>query len=580
MKIKFFKKNRSMWSRIFFPVIVLFVVAYTYRRLFFGYFEQDEWSSFAAGIIFFHLSFTDQLKNLFAVSHVLTHFTPVINSFVLILQKLFGPNYLIFASYVYFLHLANTLLVYVLLKRISKSMIFASGAALLFGVHAVSSQAVLWIAGALGFQTALFFYLLSVLFYLFYLQKKSNKNLFLSVILFLCSVLSTEATLVLIVVYPVLYLAMKKTKLPHFRVKDVKHLFIFPALVLSLFITKYVLLLVNPHKHAEGFVFGTLSTHPEMVVIKILLFPLQALSQIFDYGGWVFGISRSVLESMYPQLSSLPVSGQLQGSLMPDVLYLLLSTVLLMIFVLSGVIAMRSKEKKFGLLILLGLVVFFISILPYVPLPRAIGFLENRYYYVPNLFASIFLSATIFFWTKKIFARSESAATIACAVVIGLITLFNFAQIQNYYIIKEGYANERKSLLKQLRVRMPALVGKENVFFFTGKGDDFLIPDLKVPFQSGLGNILMVLYYNNSSLRPEILDDGFLYPHYSQGYREFRSYGFGYFYKEADLEKAVSRGEFSPDVVHAFFWNRETMELTDISDTVKKRLDRKNIDEK
>ncbi|MEN9406973.1 MAG: hypothetical protein RLZZ455_189 [Candidatus Parcubacteria bacterium] len=580
MKTNLVKKKWSMWGGIFCPAIVLFVVAYTYRRLFFGFFEQDEWSSFAAGIIFFNLSFTDQLKNLFAVSHVLTHFTPVINSFVLIMQKIFGPNYLVFASYVYFLHLANSILVYILLKRVSKSVLFASGTALLFGVHAVSSQAVLWIAGALGFQTALFFYLLSVQFYLFYLQKKSKRNLFLSVFLFLCSILSTEATLVLIVVYPILYLAMRKSKFSHFRMKDFKHIVIFPALIATLFITKYVLLLVNPHKHAKGFVFGTLSTHPEMVFIKIFLYPLQALSQVFDYGGWVFRMSHAVLESIYPQLASLPVSGQLQGSLVPDVLYLLLTTVLLILFVTSAFFAFRSKEKKFGMLILLGLALFFISILPYVPLPRAIGFLENRYYYVPNLFASIVLSAVIFFWTKKIFSRSVSAASIAFVIVISVITLINILYIRNYYLVKEGYAYERKSLLNQLSAIMPSLTGKENVFFFTGKGSDFLIPDLKVPFQSGLGNILMVLYYDNRSLRPEILDDGYLYSHDSQGYRRLGEYGFGYFYNEADLEKAVLRNEFSPDVVHAFFWDRETMVLTEISDAVKKRLDSKIKDEK
>src|SRR5690348_4246294 len=92
-----------------FFVALSVVSVFTYWRLLLGFFEQDEWATFAMAIVYEHMSTAEKIRALFAPTGVFTHFTPVILSFVFYSFLTLGANYLFFAVFVLLLHSLNSM---------------------------------------------------------------------------------------------------------------------------------------------------------------------------------------------------------------------------------------------------------------------------------------------------------------------------------------------------------------------------------------------------------------------------------------------------------------------------------------
>lgn len=98
----------------------------------------------------------------------------------------------------YLFHLANTLLVFVLVYALFPQMLVAFFTALLFGIHPMHVESVAWISERKDVLYT-FFYLLSIIAYLKYLSSET-KNAFYylgAIVLFVCSILSKPAALAL-----------------------------------------------------------------------------------------------------------------------------------------------------------------------------------------------------------------------------------------------------------------------------------------------------------------------------------------------------------------------------------------------
>ena len=111
-------------------------------------------------------------------------------------------------------HLLNTVLVFILIRLISKSVIAAFLTSILFGIHPLHVESVAWISGR---KDLLFtgFYIGSLIFYLKYLDEgNSKKPYFLSLVLFLFSLLAkgTAVTLPVILILVDLFKGKKFEK--------------------------------------------------------------------------------------------------------------------------------------------------------------------------------------------------------------------------------------------------------------------------------------------------------------------------------------------------------------------------------
>lgn len=131
-----------------------------------------------------------------------------------------------FAATNIILHLLNTALVFILLYRLSKKRIWAAALpALLFGIHPMHVESVAWLSERKDVLYC-FFFLLSCIAYLRYLDKQKYSMLALSFLLFIAACLSKAmATPLPIVLLLIDYLEKRKftakvwlEKLPYFAV--------------------------------------------------------------------------------------------------------------------------------------------------------------------------------------------------------------------------------------------------------------------------------------------------------------------------------------------------------------------------
>ncbi len=128
------------------------------------------------------------LKDIFS-EYVLGNYHPV-TIFVLAAEhQLFGLNPKGYHVVAILLHLLNTVLVYFTFKKLTSKTIVALVVTLLFGIHPLHVESVAWIA-QLKDLLYTFFFLLSYFYYLKYLDDKYKQFLWISLGLFLLSVLS------------------------------------------------------------------------------------------------------------------------------------------------------------------------------------------------------------------------------------------------------------------------------------------------------------------------------------------------------------------------------------------------------
>lgn len=573
MKKYFLDKKKETLALL----IITCSIIVTYQGLLNNFFEQDEWAVFADMIVFSGFSLDEKIRFLFRSSGVLSHFIPftTLISYVLF-HKVFRFTYEYYALLSIFLHVVNASLLFLIAKKLSKNTLIAFFAAMLFGIHKLSSQVIIWIAASIGAELSTLFFLLSMLSYLLYLEQKKQIYFISSIPLFIFSFLFKETSLTLIVAYPFLHFWYTKAKniQAFLATKATYTLLFFPISVVFVFIFKLTLLFVNPH-HAP-IVVGNSTQFPGIIIVKMIFYPLLALAHIFDPVGYLFTIATVFMKAEYPYLAQSAIGLRSAETIVPDVLYLLFSVFVCALLLVTIVASKREEDKRTHMVFLFTIALFFISLLPYIPLPRFTTFLEQRYYYTPHIFSAILISTLFNYWCRRLLG------TIGIGIYIVLmvsIIMLNYLAINAYLGEKLIVAEKRKVILSQLKEKQPRLVGNKNVFYITGSGSDYLIEDLKVPFQSGFGNVLMVWYYDEKHFPSEMVDQGYLYQLDDQGYKEIGSSGFGYYFKIEDMKKDLRQGKFSLDHLSAYSWDDKKQQLGDITQETKDAL-RRELHEK
>lgn len=549
------------------PVIALFTLI-TYWRLFQSFFEQDEWLGLGLYNLNRQMDTFEYAKSLFQSSGWLSHLTPISLFVFYEMVAYAGVNFFWYAAVSILLHIVASFTVFFLAYYLTKNKPISVSTGMVFAIHAISSQTITWIAASLATELATIFFVVSLLLYIRYIETTRRKWLGFSLLFYICSFLAKEITLTLFLVYPLTYLFVKHNIFKQIKTTQFLTSFAFLGAIVLSALGKYILFLVNPFKYPAT--IGTSFQFPYLLFIKAITYPLEALAQIYDFGGYIFLISGAYLKSEYPSLAVSVAGPTIVDTVVPDYLYLFFSFLLLLFFFVTIFIAYRRRIGNYAYLFSFMLLAFFVSVLPYVPLPKGNTFLELRYYYLPNVFASILITTTLYFWLNMF--MSKYARNVLFFLIIALLVFGNYRQIQDDLTAKITVASERKVILSQFKTLMPSLQGKQNVFYVTGNRSDYLLEDLKVPFQSGFGNILMIWYYDESTLDAKMFDNGYLYGLTDQGYKQIGDYGFGYYFQEKRLLQDVKEHVFPIEAVHAFFWNSKEGKLLDITQQVKDKI--------
>jgi len=251
------------------------------------------------------------------------------------------------------LHLLNSFLVFLLVKRLTQNNLLAALTFILFGVHTLHVESVAWISERKDVLYS-FFYLLSLIIYTTYASSRKGMYYGLSLLFFLFSLLAKGQAVVLVAILPFIDY-MKDRKWFSIKVLSEK----IPFFLLSL-------------------IFGWIAFRAQESG-NAIHFEAFTLPERFAFAS--FGLTQYLIKSILPiHLSALyPYPLRLLNGNIPS-FYWLFIIPLPVYLIGSYFLFKRSKIYVFGLSM------FFLNLLPLLQIiPVGGSIMADRYFYIPSV---------------------------------------------------------------------------------------------------------------------------------------------------------------------------------------------------
>ena len=501
------------------------------------FFQQDEWHSFGV-ILGYGKTYLTLGKSVFQLllsdrfgSRLVTYG----------LFSVFGANAVPFGILAGGLHVLNSYLVYLLAHKLTRSTLAALLSSLLFLVNAVSHQAYSWFGTVAGSATSVTFIILSMILYVEFIQRNSKTAGWFSILALWASFLFKETGYFLFLWYPILWLFLRSKKFSFTMfIKDHLPLGLLGLLMTSLFIKAIFTIPGDRANYVAPNTGGLVQAGT-----NFLRYSFEGSVQVFIPPPVIFEAAKFITNRFVPWLE-------------PN------TPLLVWIYKTAFTSAAKPVSQTF----FASLLYLPLSFLPYAVLNRFDAYLDSRYYYAPAVGAALLFGII----TGTLIHRVKLYRTtmIIALIVLAMHAITLFTDLATQIHTSGG----RRNILATIRSSVLELPPKA-IFFVSGNSDGFYaLPELKVPFQSGLGHVLMVLYAGDNQLPKEFfvestlnqaLDVGFLYDTIAQGYKEVGTRGFGYFYDKDAMQQVLDANQDKDIEVFSFYYDAQARQLRRIS---------------
>jgi len=527
-------------------LILIFAVLLGYWGVWNGFFQQDEWAGLGFYFSALEPGLPASLANIYSplFRAGLAHFLPGVPFLNFVRYSLFGLSYPPYAIFSLVLHFLASILVYELVYLFSKNKFLSLVASSFFVLSASASQAVTWVATSVPTQFGAIFALLSLLFWF-------RKRLFLSMALAVLAVLFKETALFLFLFLPVsAYITM-----PEKRKKIVSSTFVAAA---AYSVLRFLVIANSKgvNSAVDSFIFLARAFFNNYFSVL-----LRGVAQTALPGSFLAFIPRKVAVYLpgAPPPDTHGFDVFFEASLFrPGLTIVGLALLLLMSFT-----AARNSKKYLQIFLLF---IFSYAPLAFIPTGELTEtLLASRNLYIPTAVLMIFLA--IFLAEQK---RARKKAFVLFALFLTLLQIFFLREKVEKLV---GVGRLRKGILTEVKVLRPKLPDRVVIYTESDKAYYGLPPEENIlPFQSGLGQTLLVWYHPSENFPAEFFSDNFLWEITDQGYREAEGRGFGYFRDFNELQKAIDSYNLSKKSVIAFSWKSETGQLLEITEEVRSKL--------
>lgn len=350
----------SFNKNIIWILLLVLVAAFLYYPvLFYGYFPWDDFTYVRDNTDIKSISFGN-IKHFFSKFYLGNYHPITMLSFAFDYKWGRGDVFYFHLTNI-LIHLANAILVFTLLNKFKIDKAICVLTALLFLVSPVQFESVIWIAERKNVLYA-FFYLLSVLFFINYIERKNRINYLLTFCFFILALLSKAQAVTL----PLTFLAILYF---YFDTKELKQKIriLIPFFILSLFL-------------------GTLAVKAEMSHGYINKQPASLL--VASYASLQYIIHILILFKLsvfysYPK-----------ANLCLEMVSILFVLAIIILFFY----ALKKKWKFIAAMIFL-FVSNVILILQFIPIGEA--YMADRYCYVPSMIVYFLIVYTCFLLAKK-----------------------------------------------------------------------------------------------------------------------------------------------------------------------------------
>lgn len=415
-----------------------------------------------------------------------------------------------------------------------------------------------------GSATSIAFVLLSLIFYFNFLEKKKYIYNLLSIVFLWFSFLFKEVGYSLFIAYPVLWLIYIRNKTFKLFVKDNLLIFIYGIIMTVFFIQSILFIPGERANYMVPQVSGFIKT-----LIHIVLYPLEGISQILLPPPLIFDLAKFLTPLVRPSLQpDTPLFDLFYTTSMAEYVSSFISVIIIILLFVVYRKYIRRIDEKIKLLFVSSALLMLLSFLPYVVLDKFDAYLDSRYYYSISIGTSVavgILAYVSLHFVKNINKRRFLILFFIALFVYHAIVLVS--NLQKQYII----SSERISILNQVK-EIVSILPEKTVFFVTGNNSGYYaLPELKVPFQSGFGQVLLTIYASDNPVYLELFKEktfnkaadngGFLYDTLAQGYREINGVGFGYYYDEELLKEALNRKMFTKNSIIWLDYDTDTNKI-------------------
>jgi protein O-mannosyl-transferase len=315
----------------------------------------------------------------------------------------FQNNPLVYHLTNLFFHLLNILLLFILIRMLTKNMFIAFFTALIFAMHPLHVESVAWISERKDVMFV-FFYFLSLIFYLKYLDKESRiRYLWISLLLFLFSLWSKSAAVTL----PVILLLIDYYRSVPLSKRTILQK--LPFLVLSL-------------------IFGIVSIYTQQVIKhdQVPLADFTFMDKIFlATGSFTYYVYSFFVPVDLSAFHPFPIK---TGDFLPVRFYF--SIVVPVVFIVGLTILYKSKRIA-GILkkeLLFGLIFFLITLFLFIYIAVGSALVSERYTYLPYIGLGMALIIVI----NWIMERFNSSGILKASVWVILLCYTGFYAVASY----------------------------------------------------------------------------------------------------------------------------------------------------
>ncbi|MFH0863479.1 MAG: hypothetical protein V1858_00105 [Candidatus Gottesmanbacteria bacterium] len=529
-------------------VIVINLFLLFYFLAFCQYFQQDEWHSF--GLI---LSLKERYISIDLPFWELILGGARVGARIIgyYLFNIFKLNPFPYGIMAFLYHATNTLLVFWITRTLTKQKVTALLAALFFLINEVGNEAYSWFGTMNGSATSVILFLLSFLALLKFIESKKNIFVLLSFLFLWLSFLFKETAVLAFVFYLYIFWVYQRSNLKLLLIK------LLPFFILALGVISYMMKVVFVISGDQANYVGHQASYLPKLIFHLFQYPLEGTVQTFFPNAVILNLSNLFTRIFFRSLTpnTIEFETAVENSSAEIIIWLLIA---LFIFIFLKFFYRKFLTSPLPIkctLILSGFILV-LSFLPLVVLNRSFIYFDSRHYYLATVGGSIILATFLF---NIVGFDNKRARVIFLSVVIGYFILHESVLLSDFKLQAER-SRERQNFLKQVTSLVPRLTTK-TIFLTSGNTVGYYgLPELKVPFQSGLGQVLMVHYTVKGQLSADFFkeepwqkafDVGFLYDILGQGYREVNGQGFGYFYSKEELDKIINKKQFNTrDVIH------------------------------
>ncbi len=558
--------------------LLLFVVFtyLTFGSLFKTFFLQDEWQYFGSSI--YALSTAHPiLYTVLPFQGQLTHFFPLATLLFLGEYILFKTNFAPYALLGLLLHLANSFLLYKIVKTISKNKIIALASGWLFLINSISHQPVTWIAAGIGTLPATSLLLISILAFTYFLENSKKKYFFLSIASLIGSLLFKEISLFVLIFIPA-YWMFHSLFYKHKINKKLLTGFLSVGLFYFLLRLTFIFFQIRSQQPEIGEA-GTASTTASIAVylFRIITVSFKGLSQLFFPEKFLIGLSDNLVRVAYPQY--IGADGAVNPFISQSIVFDLVCFLLTIIACIVAYLLLRSfiKEKQFSLVntAVFGFLLAATSLLPFIFIPGKVGYFsifEPRNLYIGVMGASILVVLLIYRVVNHL-SKTQKNHVYLLIIFLTPLFLFHITTTRGNLQKLEHTADIRKSLLNSIKDKYPKL--PKTVIFYTESDTSYYgmpIEEKILPVQSGFGRMLMVWYQDAEYFPGCLYQEQYLHGLLDQDYKNCSERGFGYFRDYDKLVEAIKTNKVPIGNVISYSWSGKTEEFKDITFEVRDRL--------